>query len=683
MQSSQVITTACQLCPVDCGLHVHLKGDKVVKIEGMPENPVTRGGLCIKGARAMDQLYHPDRIKQPLKRQQGEWAPISWDEALDTIVTRLQEIRKTYGPEALGVHIGCPTLEQGIAPFIQRFTDVFGTPNVFRSDTCWYGRDTANRLTYGDNYAPDAENASCVMVIGVDPQKSAPGWAWTIDRALKKGIKLIVVDPRRTAVAKKADIHVQPRPGTDCALVLAMLNVIISEKLYDQEFVSKWTVGFDQLQEHLKQYSPEEVEKITWVPAASIKEIARTFASNKPACTMYSLSTLDMTSSGVESSRAIAILQAITGNLEVKGGWLAMPPIRLNSFRLPEKVQGKIPGEDEFPVFFKIQKNIFGAAEAPLLPKVLATGKIKALIIAGSNPILSSPNTSKVQEALSKVDFIVAHDIFMTDTTRLAHIVLPAVTFLERTNLVYVYPYFHPVPYLMLRKKVAEVEQCWPDTSLWLELAKRMGYAEYFPWKDWEEALDYFMQPSELTVDYLTREKPEGVFYDTLSYRQYERRGFSTPSGKVELYSKTLEQFGHSPLPTYREPSESPISTPELAREYPLVLVAGARVLQYHHSELRNVASLRKGAPDPVAEVHPDTAAKYGIADGDTVLVETKRGSIELKAKTSRDVVPGVVITTHGWSEANVNVLTDDAPADPISGLPLLKGPLCKISKKA
>ncbi|MBI4295221.1 MAG: molybdopterin-dependent oxidoreductase [Chloroflexi bacterium] len=684
METSQVIKTACQICPINCGLTVYLKGGKVVKIEGQPENPVTKGGVCIKAARAMDWMYHPDRLKQPRKRHNGEWKDISWDEALETIVTRLQEVKEAYGPQALGVYVGCPALDQAwVAKFIQRFTDLFGTPNIFRSDTCFYSRQTGNRLTYGDHYSPDPENAKCVMVVGFDPHASAPNWQWAIDRSLKKGARLIVVDPRRTAVAKKANVHVQPRPGTDCALLLAMLNVIISEQLYDQEFVSKWTVGFEQLGEHLRQYSPEEVEKITWVPAAAIREMARTFATSKPACIIYSISTLDMTSSGVENSQAIAMLQAITGNLQVEGGWVSMPVVPSNPIRLPDKIPGKAPGQDEFPVFYEMVGATFTTAQGPLLTRTIESGKIKALIVAAANPILTSPDARRVQEALSKLDFLVVHDLFMTETAKLAHIVLPATTFLERTDIVHVYPWLSAYPYVMARKKTVEIEGCWPDTRLWLELAKRMGYGQYFPWRNWEEVLDYIYQPSELTVEYLTRDKPEGVFYDTVKYRQYEREGFPTPSGKVELYSKTLERLGCDPLPTYKEPSESPISTPELAADYPLILIAGSRLLQYHHSQHRNVARLRKGASEPMVELHADTAAQYGIADGDTVVISTKRGSIELKAQTTRDIVPGVVNMAHGWEEANVNLLTDEAPASPMAPTPLLKGLLCKMSKKA
>jgi len=532
---------------------------------------------------------------------------------------------------------------------------------------------------------PDLENANCILIVGSNV--GIQMWDLAAEKAIKKGAKTIVVDPRRTPKAKKADIYVQPRPGSDCALLLGILNVIVSENLYDWEFVDRWTIGFDKFKNQLKQYSPEEVEKITWVPAASIREIARTFATTKPACISHGVSTLEQTTSGVQSIRTIAILCAITGNFEVKGGLVARSMLPIQFLRLPDKMKekGKPLGADKFPLFYGVYGFIVDEAQAMLLPEAIVANKpypIKAMIIDGGNPALTFPDSKKIQKALSELEFLVVMDLFMTETAKLADIVLPAATFLERTQIPEEYAVFSPSRYTMLAPKVVEpLGECWPDPKLWLELGKRMGYGEYFPWQDWEEALDYILQPSGLTIEYLAKEKPEGVFYDTIKYRQYEQTGFSTPSGKFELYSETLEKLGQDPLPTHREPLESPISTPELAKEYPLILTTGARVPQYVHSQFHNIAQLRKASPEPVAEIHANTASEYGIADGDMVNVETKRGSIRVKAKATQDIIPGVVSICHGWSEANVNLLTDGMPADPISGFPALKALLCKISK--
>jgi anaerobic selenocysteine-containing dehydrogenase len=224
------------------------------------------------------------------------------------------------------------------------------------------------------------------------------------------------------------------------------------------------------------------------------------------------------------------------------------------------------------------------------------------------------------------------------------------------------------------------VGESWSDAKFWIELAKRMGYAEYFPWKDELEVYDYVMEPMGLTVQGLL-EKPEGVFYGECDYNLDEQRGLQTPSGKVEIFSESLKSVGADPLPCYQEPPESPLSTPELAREYPLVLTTGARVPEYFHSQLRGLRRLRRLRPEPTAEIHPDTAAQYGVNDKDIIEVRTKRGAIRIKANVTEDIVPGAVSISHGWREANVNILTDDAPVDPVAGNPSLKAMLCRVTK--
>jgi len=319
-----------------------------------------------------------------------------------------------------------------------------------------------------------------------------------------------------------------------------------------------------------------------------------------------------------------------------------------------------------------------------VLADTLLTSKpypVKAMIVAGSNPVLTWPNTNKFKEALGKLDFLVVMDLFMTETAKMADMVLPADSFLERSGLINMYA-AAALPYVMLRKKVVQIGECWSDLKFWLELAKRMGYGEHFPWKDEEELFDYLLEPANMTVKYLNEEKPEGLFYTDLNYKWYEKKGIRTPSGKIELYSTGMEKLGYNPLPIHIEPQESPVSTPDLAGEYPLILTTGARVLGNVHSQLRNIPRLRRRYPEPLVEIHPDSAARYGIEDGKMAIVETKRGYIEIKALVTGDILPGVVNIPHGWDEANVNILTDEAPADTVVGNPALKALLCRMRKK-
>jgi anaerobic selenocysteine-containing dehydrogenase len=523
---------------------------------------------------------------------------------------------------------------------------------------------------------------------GNNPHSSNLWHVPRIQNAINNGAKLIVIDPRRTTFAKKADIHVQPRPGTDAALALSILHTIISEGLYDSEFVQECTYGFDRFAQHVKKYTPEEVELISNVSAEDIRKTARMFAAHKPACIIQGTNCLDQQASGFQNSRAIAILEAITGNLDVPGGCVRVTAgLHLRPFNIAESETSLMLGADKYPIANRVFNRIYHESQAADWADTILNEKpwaTKAMIIAGSNAVVTQPNSTKVQQALKKVDLLVVMDIFMTATAEMADIVLPACTFLERTELCDVLPaYFGPEPWAMLRKQVVQpLWESWPDGKFWLELGKEMGYNEYFPWKDLDEVMDYFLEPTGLTAKYLTEEAPWGVETAPKFYDEYKQSGFNTPSGKVELYSDELEKLGYDPLPTYYENPETAISNPDLAKDYPLVLTTGARIPEYWHSQHRNVPALRRRVPDPTFEVHPETAKRYGVADGEWAFVETKRGSIEIKAKVTEDIAPNVISVPHGWQDANVNILTDNTPADPVSGYPVFKGLLCRIRQK-
>lgn len=677
--NSGLVKTVCRICPAECGVDVHTEGGKIVKVEGMKEHPVNRGEICPKAEAAVDYVYAPDRLKYPLKRDGDSWKRISWEEALDIIAKELTRIKKEYGSRALAVYLG-----QGIDYYenkwyARRFCDVYGTPGYYSVDSmCFRAKVIGHRLTYGVMSVSDYENSKCILMWGRNEYNAYPPQAKKVLKAMDNGAKLIVVDPVRTFFAKKAEIHLRPRPGTDCALALAMLNVIISEELYDKEFVEKWTVGFEKLTEHVKKYSPEKVEEITWVKADDIVRAARTYASIKPACITQGNSTILQTN-GVQTSRALAIMMAITGNLDVPGGNTYSPRLRLTNLGLPNMVNEKPFGAVEHPIHYDQTRE----GQAMVLIDKLINGdpyQIRALIVSGGNPVVQWPNYNKVKAALERLDFLVVMDVFMTATAEFADIVLPAATFLEKTELLD-FGAVMGIPYVMLRKKVVEpVGEAWPDWKFWFELGKKMGYGEYFPWSDVREAHEVLLKPTGFSVRAL-EELPGGFYYDCQRYRKYLEAGFPTPSKKVELYSETLQKYGYDPLPTYVEPKESPVSDPELAKKYPLILTTGSRILEYTHSQLRNVPALREKVPEPLAEIHPETAKRYGIVDGEMIMVKTKRGSIRIKARLTEDMHPMVVHVQHGWKEANANVLTSGEDRDPISGFPPIKSLLCEIDR--
>lgn len=680
-----VVKTSCSVCHLGCGLNVHLEQGRVVRAEGMPEHPLNKGSLCPKGEAITELVYSPERLKYPLKKENGDWRRISWDEALDLIVAKLTEV-KEEDPREFVTAFGMSVLLSGsIAPaLVRRFLYVYGSPNCFSVESmCYRCRIIGYMLTYGRFRVADPGNSSCILLWGHNPNNSSPPLADWILEAKRKGAKLIAIDPRRTPLAEQADIHVQPRPGSDYALLLGLMKVIISEQLYNEEFVRKWTIGFDRLAEHVRSFSMERMEELTWVPAWRIQEIARLYAKIKPACIVQGTNALDQHATGLQNSRAVAILQALTGNLDVAGGFIRAPRLRENPIEMPVRPEGKAIGQDEYPTFFGIFKREFGEGQTMLLPDVILSGQpypIKAMIIAGSNPLLTWPNSRKVEEALDKLEFLVVMTQFMSKTAEKADLVLPAATFLERTELSDYYSLWG-IPYVMLRKKAMQYGECWSDIRFWLELARRMGYGDYFPWGSEEEIIDFVLEPSGLSVKSLTEERPEGLQYGEVRYREYESTGFPTPSGKVELYSETLANQGLDPLPSLRESPESPFGSPELAKEYPLVLTTGARHQEFMHSQLRNVPTLRQRGPEPFAEINPETAKEYGVEDGKEMLVETARAGIKLKARITERIIPGVVCIPHGWTEANVNFLTDERPANPALGYPALKSLLCRIKE--
>jgi anaerobic selenocysteine-containing dehydrogenase len=679
----EIVQTACELCPWGCGMDVFLKDGKIVKVKGTADHPLNRGKLCPKGDSALQWVYSKNRLRTPLKRKDGDFVPISWDEALDRIAEKLQSIRDRYGSKSLAVAIGMPILLGGniTVSLLRRFCDVYGTPNCFSVESiCYRPRIIAYILTFGKFPVADPENSKCIFLWGHNPHASNPPMVKRILSAKKKGAKLIVIDPRATPFAKKADLHLMPIPGSDGALSLGLIHVLISEGLFDGPFVKQWTKGFEALQKHVQDYPPERVEKITSIPSDMIRNAARMYGTIKPACIIQGINALDQHTNGLQNSRAIAILQAITANIDNPGGFVTTSRVHLNPLRLPEKLSENPLGIDQFPLFYEVWGRLFGEGQAMVLPDVLLQDypyPIKGMVVSASNPVITWPNSRKVEASFKKLEFLVVMDLFMTETAKLAHIILPAATFLERTELCDYYGINYGIPYITLRKKVIDFSEAWPDLKFWLELAKRMGYGEFFPWKGLEETIEYALKPTGLTIQKLM-ENPQGLPFGKIQYDQFKEKGFPTPSRKVEIYSETLKSLGYNPLPIHQE---SPLHHPEFEKDYPLNLTTGARTLEYLHSELRHIPKLKRKRPEPFAEIHPETARQYGIADGDQIKIETIIDSITIKAFVTEDILPCVVNLPHGWAQANVNLITTGKPGDPISGAPLLKSSYCRIQK--
>ncbi|MGQ9825818.1 MAG: molybdopterin-containing oxidoreductase family protein [Desulfotomaculales bacterium] len=677
--AAEIITSDCMLCVWDCGIKAYVEDGRLVRVEGLAEHPVSRGYLCPRGEALPDYVYSASRLRGPIRRVNGRWEKLSWDDALDYCAERLSAVKEKYGARALAIFCGSVGVENiEVASFARRFKGAFGTPNLLSVENiCYRARILARQLTFGRYPLEDPASARCIILWGHNPD-GAKGMLGNLIREKLQagGLDLIVVNPKRIPLAEKA-YHLPIRPGTDAALGLAMLNVIINEDLYDHEFVENYTLGFAELVNHVQPYTPEWAQDVTWIPAADIKAVARIFAQAKPGCIIQGINSLDQHRNGLQNSRLLSILQAVTGNFAVPGSWVTVPRIPLGNLGL--KDQEPPIGAGEYPIFSSLWGRRAPFGIATLFPQAALEGKpypIRAGIVTAANPVVSFPAAQRFKEAFASLDFLAVIDPFVTETAELADVVLPACTFLEKGGLAYVYGVVHGEPYAMIHRKVIEpVGESWPDWKIWSELARRLGLGEYFPWQSEEEVIDALAGELKDSL----KASPLGCYYGEKEYFVHQRKKLGTPSGKVELYSQTLKDHGYDPLPVYLEPAQSPVNTPELAREYPLILISGARVQEFTHTQQRQVPRLRNRHPEPLAEIHPATAAQYGVVDGGLARIETKNGQIQLRVRTTADLAPGVVSVPHGWAHANVNLLVDMDEMDPITAYPDFKAVLCRI----
>lgn len=674
------IHTFCGLCHTNCGMKMLVEDGKIQKVKGDPEHPLTRGYLCPKGAYARQVVYSPQRIKHPMVRRNGRFERISWNEALDMIAGKLIEIKEKYGPEAVVQMRGAPVNIEVRDGFVQLMA-AYGSPNATSpAHLCSTPRRTAMQLVLGSRTVSDYENTNCIIVWGANPNDSRmfgerfvpENLQGAIPRAKKRGAKLIVIDPRRTELAAKADEWVNIAVETDLAFALALMHVIIMEKLYDKEFVDNWTVGFDSLSQHVQELTPEWAEKITQIPADTIKRMARTYATTKPALILEG-NGLDQHPNVVETVRAIAMLSAITGNIDVPGGNVFAPPPKTSPYptiRPPLK-----------HLSFDINP-LFPRVPMPYVFDAILTGKPykpRVLITHHNNPLLLNANYKKVREALEQVEMLVVYDILHTATANLATIVLPSTSDFER----YAYcalPSFKG-GFVVLQDKVIEpVGDARSVFEVEYELAMRLGLEKDFPWTTNEEWVNYKLKPLNITLDDL--KKHHVIFVDPpIGYKKYEKNGFKTPTGKVELYSQKLRDINQDPMPVYREPEQNA----NLVSEFPLVGTT-RRPGNYVHTRFRDVPSLRKLQPDPLLRIHPRDAERRDLSNGDLAIIESPEGSISVKTMVTDEVTAGTVIVDFGWGNPwdngpNVNILTSDKHRCPISGATPNRRFRCEVTK--
>ncbi|NPV70019.1 MAG: molybdopterin-dependent oxidoreductase [Firmicutes bacterium] len=697
----RLVRSACFSCNSNCEVLVFVdcESGQVARVEGDPESPVTKGVLCPKGLASPDLVSSPHRVRTPLvrvgPRGSGKWREVSWDEALDLVARRLTECKDRYGPEGVSFMLGT---RRGWSREYSRLANVFGAVNSGTPGwaQCLWPRLVDGKVTFGGAVmeSPDYAHTACILVWGTNPPATWPVRAADIMDARARGARLIVVDPVFSETASKAHIWLQLRPGTDTMLALGMLNVIVSRGLYDGEFVEKWTTGFDRLREHLAGYTLDKVADVTGVSADLIEKAASVYATTRPACVSRCVA-IEQTSDPVQACRALSLLAAITGNIDVRGGNV-FPSSRGDRSRnthrhimidaVPEDLRKKRCGHDKYLLLCGDLSPV-PSAHMPSVFEAMITGEpnpIKAALIFGSNALVSYANSTRVADALSRLEFIAVADLFLTPTAGIADVVLPASSWLERNNII---SSFQCSPeYTIAQQKASEIglpgSGPRSDVEIVLDLARRLGLEDRF-WPSEDAMFEYLLEPTGLTFKQLCEVHR---LHSPIRYRKFEEKGFDTPSGKVEIYSSLLEKEGVQPLPVYTEPFESPLRRDadgrSLAGDYPLILTTGGRVSAYRHTEYRQIPLLREIAPEPLMWVHPGTAAALGIAQGNEVVVETPTGQCRAFAELSEGIKPGVVQLTPGWwGEYNVNLAVPNSPCAEGTGTTPLRGLLCRVRR--
>jgi anaerobic selenocysteine-containing dehydrogenase len=677
MTKAQNIPTICRMCEQGCGMVVTVENGRPVKVQGSKNHPYNKGWLCAKGRASLDFFYCPQRLTSPLIKKHGEFETTHWQEVLDFAAKKLQHLKDRYGPQSLAIYHGEGTGHQEIKYFMKRFANVFGTPNFTGvGSICNAARTLGEEITYGGVTKPDVSNTRFMLVWGGNPLVShEPTLPGEIARIKKRDGRIAVVDPRRTETAAKADFHLALKPGRDEILALNMLHVIFQEGLWDKGFTEKWIHGFSPFFEAVIQdrFSPKNGKPLTGVDPELVHEVARLYGKTTPACIALG-NGLDHHSVGVSAIRLLAIMKAVTGNLDVPGGDLFTPRPKLRDITAPLPAPSVPPlGSEQFPLFCQLRKE----GRALSIPDAILEGRpypIRGMIIAGGNTTLEWPDSSHVRKALQELDFLMVIDVVRSPDCHYADVVLPACTFLERDeHRVNVYL---NLAHITLRRQVVNPLFGLPDQMIWIKLAQAMGFGAYFPWKSCREALDYMLSDLDLSYERLVSQG--GIHeYEKRKYRKHETDGFRTPTGIVEILSERLRTAGYDPFPI-REEVLHPAGEDET---FPLFLTTGGNLLPYLHWQYRYIPRLRKMAPEPMFEIHPRTALRWGISDGETAQVLTAKGSVQLKAHVTERIRPDTIHIAQGWEEANANELSSRESPDPISGFPNLKSLRCRIRK--
>jgi len=703
------IASTCWECSTACGALVSVRDGKVVKVGPNAAHPHSRGAFCVKGIRALpESTYQDSRLRYPLRRigarGAGGWARISWDAALDEMADRLADVRARHGPLALAGAVSGAYFSRGA--IVALLLRSLGSPNwMINQDLCGGCRAVSDLITgLAIGGAADLDHTNCALLVGRNPAAADPVQWSALKRAKQRGAAIVVIDPLRTQAADLADLWLRPRPGTDAAIGLAMIHALVRDGRYDKDFVARWCHGFDALAARAASFPAERAAELSGVPAADIERAAALYADGPS--TFASGHGIDAFSAGVQTFRAFHCLVAISGNLDRAGGNRRVKRPRgfrtyhdlLHdpAFRLPIEVERQTIGAERFPLWAG-PDGWQTACHNPSVIEAMLTGKpykVRALYASGVNIAVTYPDTRRTVEALRGLDFFAVAAHGMNPTAALADIVLPKTTALEEEEISLA-PGTRCVNYTA--PAVAPQGEARSDLAIARGLIDRLQArgalaGDFLPWPD-QRAFNRFLL-GDSAIDF---EALRAVGYAEFPYElgNFAAQGFKTPTGKLELWSERLAALGLDPLPDYAPPRRE--REPAAVRErFPLTLQTGLREKTYHHSRFREQAWARKVSPDPLLRIHPETAARHSIGDGDWVTVETSsgQGACRMRAEITDRAPLDVLIAGMGWwrpeaagpefgaLDVNVNAaLSYGGPWDPITGSPDSRGLPCRLRR--
>ncbi len=682
----QQVHTVCRLCSACCPVIAEVENGRLIRAERKSFLPPEKRLICPKLRAAPDIVYAPERVRQPLIRtRNGAWQEASWDAALDLVAEKMRGYKERYGAETVAWLRGMAADWGAPWDYANRLMNLFGSPNTLgNGSVCHVAREMAHVYTYGSLTLAQARTSRCIVVWGKNDRHTAPGAYEAILAAKEQGAKLIVIDPVQTTLAKMADLWLQIKPGHDGLLAMAMIHEIISQGWYDAEFVNAYCVGFDELAKVAAAFPAAAVGPRVWLAPADIRRAARLYATTKPACIIDG-NGLDMHLQVFQTTRAVCLLRALTGNLDKGGGDFILQPVPVHDLQARDHCPGNAPPITlDHPLFNTFHHNWGLHVQSALVDAILEEKPypVRMVVVQSGNPVITMADANRARRAFEKLEFLVTIDLFQNRTAQLADVFLPACSCFEKTQLNRAYLRNSPV--ILANEVIPPLAESRPDWWIMFELGRRLGLAEYFPWQTVEEAIDFQLEPSGLTVAQL-RAHPEGLRATPLAFEKYRQQGFATPSGKVELFSERLAAAGQPAVPFQDGGLVDPLSFAEMAGPDTLIGISGARNNRFTHTQFFQIPALRRGDPAPSADLHPDEANRRGITAGQMLTITTPRGRVRLPARLTRAVPAGVVRLAWGWGEIdpemNVNNLTDDDRRDPITGTPSSRSFFCRIEK--